>query len=529
MSIKDTDESKVSGTEVTEEAPAKKNHKKLKYGAMFYTTIVLVIAIVVVLNIMLGIMAKRKPMKLDITPDNRYELTEQSINAVKSLKKDVDIVVTAERSYFEDLGNSIEKEYANNGIIIEIPFEIIPEILDKYSVYAEQGEGSINVKYVNMDKDPDIINKYKKNFTGDIAHNNIIVSSGDKVEVFTEAEVQNMIAPNQSTQSLNFVGESTLTSAILNVTDAHPVSVAFVKTMNGASVYNADNYSYVIASFEDKLLAKNGYECTDIDIATDELDPAKYDMVVIYTPSVDFTPTIITKLDDFLKNGGNYGKSMIYVPDLSSTDLTNIDEFLADWSIKVENSIIIDEENAEQYASNIMVNVNDSDSVGKLSNEKLPIIAPFAREITLLKKNNEDVVKEVLKSCDESYTVDMKDMKTATGEKGAKTVVMLSQKQRTDQIKTMTSSVLVMGSAAMTSSTYLTQSTAYNNGNVVLNIINNMTGKESGVIVPDKNLQQSFIRPTLKESNVIKIIVIWVIPCIVAAVGVIVLLRRKNK
>ena len=123
----------------------------------------------------------------------------------------------------------------------------------------------------------------------------------------------------------------------------------------------------------------------------------------------------------------------------------------------------------------------------------------------------------------------MKDMKTATGEKGAKTVVMLSQKQRTEQIKTMTSSVLVMGSAAMTSSTYLTQSTAYNNGNVVLNIINNMTGKESGVIVPDKNLQQSFIRPTLKESNVIKIIVIWVIPFIVAAVGVIVLLRRKNK
>ena len=55
MSIKDTDESKVSGTEVTEEAPAKKNLKKLKYGAMFYTIIALVTAIVVVLNIMLGV------------------------------------------------------------------------------------------------------------------------------------------------------------------------------------------------------------------------------------------------------------------------------------------------------------------------------------------------------------------------------------------------------------------------------------------------------------------------------------------
>ncbi|MCR4796723.1 MAG: GldG family protein [Ruminococcus sp.] len=528
MSIKDTDESQVMGTEETAET-SKNNHKKLKYGTMFYVTIVLVVAIVVVLNIMLGLIAKRRPMKFDITPDNRYELTEQSINAMKSLKKDVDIVFTCDRDYFVKKGNEIEEGYASQGIAIEIPFEIIPELIDKYSLYAAQGEGSVNVKYVNMDGDPDIINRYKDNYDGDIGYNSMIVASGEKVEVFSANELLNMIYPDQSTMTFNFVGESTITSAILNVTDAHPVKVAFIKTMNGASVYNSETYSQVISSFENLLLAKNGYECTDIDISTDELDPNLYDMAVIYAPSVDFTEPLINKLDEFLKNGGNYDRNLIYVPDLSSTSLNNIEDFLADWSLKIESNIIIDEKNAETYASNIYVNVNDPDSVGKLPNEKLPVIAPFSREITVLKKNNEDVVKEVLKSCDESYTVDMKDMQTVTGKEGARAVVVRSQKQRNEQFKSMSSSVLVIGSSAITNGTYLTQSSAYNNGNVILNIINTMTGKENGIIIPDKALQQSYISASKTEAKVIKVIVVWVLPFIVAAIGVIVLLRRRNK
>ena len=534
MSKKDIGETKVTNAvdnaeEKAETAVKTRNFKKLKYGSMFYIIIALVIAIVVVLNIMASIMSKRSPMKIDITPDSRYELTEQSVNAVKALKKDVDIVVTSERNYFEQIGNYYERVAAQNGNAIELPFEIIPELLDKYSLYAEKGDGSINVKYVDMDKDPDIVNKYKENYSGDIAHNNIIVSSGDRVEVITESDWMNMLMPDQSTMSFSFVGESTITSAIMNVTDANPIRVAFVKTMNGASICNDDTYSGVVSSFENLLLAKNGYDCTDIDIAIEELDPEKYDMVVIYAPSVDFTEPVINKLDAFLKNNGKNGKSMIYVPDYSKTNLPNIDEFLADWSIKVENNLIIDEKNADMSAANIMLNVNDPDAIGKLANEKLPIIAPLSRELTAISKNNEDVVKEVLKSCDESYPVDLKDMQTVTGEAGARTVFMISQKSHSEQLKTVTSSLLVLGSSFMPNNTYLTQNAAYNNANVLLSTINTMTGKEGSVIVPDKNLQQSFITMTTKQARNIQIIVVWVIPFLIAVVGIIVLLRRRNK
>lgn len=512
-----------------------RNFKKLKYGSMFYVTILLVTAIVVVLNVMVGIFSKRSPMKLDITPDNRYELSEQSIEAVKALDKDVDIVVTNTRDYFEAVGNQYENYYAQYyGVPSEVPYEMIPELLDKYAIYAEQGKGSISVKYVDMDKDPDIINKYKKYYNGDIQSGNIIVASGDRVRVLGGDEVMNMLSADQTamqSQQLKFVftGESVLTSAITSVTDSHPVKVAFVKTMNGAAIYNEDSYGPTVSAFEQELLQKNGYDCTDVDISMDEISPDEYDMLVLLAPSVDFTEDIINKLSDFLYNGGQYNRNMVYAPDIAVTDLPNIAEFLADWSIKVEDSIILDDENAIMTNYRIMLNVGDSEAVGTLPSDKLPIVAEYARELSQITKNNEDIVKEVLKSYDTSYTADLTDKNSSLGESGARTAAILSQKQHSEQFEVYTSSLLVLGTPTMAGSTYLQQNTTFNNASVLLNIINNMTGKESGVVIPDKNLQTSFITATAKQARNIRVIVIWIVPFIIAAVGVFVLLRRRNK
>jgi hypothetical protein len=546
MSKKEIDSKKVEETvkgkvdEVTDvEAASVKDpdkHRKLKYGAMFYIIIALVIAVVVILNIMVNIFAKRSPIKIDITPDNRYELTDESVNAVKALDKDVDIVVTSERDYFEALGNYRESFFAANyGVPAEVPYELIPELLDKYSVYAQQGKGSINVKYVDLDKDPDAIAKYSKNYNGDILRGNIVIASGDRVRVLDETDVMNMLTPDQvamQSQQLKFVftGESTITSAITSVTDAHPVKVAFVKTMNNLAVYDEQGYGGYAESFEKELLTKNGYDCTDIDIAQDEISPEDYEMVVLLAPSVDFTEDIIKKFSDFLYNGGKYDRNMIYAPDVSKTNLPNIDEFLADWSIKVENNIILDETNAVGNSpSNIIVSVSDSEAVGELPNDRLPIISQYTRELTPITKNNEAIVKEVLKSSAESYSADITSDEPEYGEKGERVAAILSQKQHSEDFAVYTSSILVLGSPAMANSTLLQQTASVNNASVLLGIVNNMTGKEKGVVIADKNLQSSFIAPTASQLKKIHVTVVWIIPFIIAAVGVIVLLRRRNK
>ncbi|WP_072300464.1 Gldg family protein [Ruminococcus flavefaciens] len=513
-----------------EEKPASGFRKKLKYGSMFYIAIALVVAIVVVMNIMVTVIGKRSPIKIDLTPDDRYELSAESVDAVKNIEKDVDITVTAKRDYFDALAS-----YWRGQTGYDTPFELIPELLDKYSVYAKQGKGSIDVKYVDMDVDPDIINQYKKYYNGDIERGSIIVSSGERVSVISSTDVMNMITPDQYTAQttgeykFKFTGESTITSAITNVCDAHPVKTAFAMTMNGASLFDAQSYGSAVNAFENELLAKNGYECSDIDIATDEIKPEDYDMVVVFAPSVDFSEDIIKKLSDFLYNGGKYDRNVIYVPDVSKTNLPNIEAFLADWNIKVENEIICDAKYNIGAPYIVALKVDDSEAVGTLPNEKLPIVSPYTRALTELSKNNGNIVKSLISSYDEAYTVSPTDMNEVISEQVTKTAVMLSQKQTSEDFNVYTSSVLVMGSPDIMDSRIIMQNTTYNNANVIISALNQIAGKENGAVILEKSLQYSAIAPSTGQAKVIQIIVVWVIPFIIAAIGVMVLLRRRNK
>ena len=525
----------VKAVDVKEKAPKiKTGMKKFKYGTVSFVIVALVLAIVIFANLMASMLAKRYPLKFDLTPDKRYELSDESIDVLKNLGSDVELTVTMEKEMFDSLQNYYEQMYAQYGIAAEVPYNMIPNLLEKYSLYAEQGKGSIDVKYVNIDKDPDIVAKYKQYYNGDIESGCIVVYSNEKVKIIPAADVRNMIQADQAslqsgTPNFIFAGESAITSAIRNVTDANAIKVAFINKMNGQPIYSEDEYGSAISSLRESLLEKNGYDCEDFDITTDEFTDGDYNTVVLAAPSFDLTENLIQKLSDFLYNDGKYDKNLIYIPSVSTTNLTNIDAFLEDWSLKVENNMIFDDKNAMMRMDYIAVNITDDSTVGTLPNQSLPIIAPGSREVTILSKNNEDVTKSVLSSYDNSFVSDLITQETNTDDRAAHTVVAMSTKERAEQMEIYRSNVLVIGSAYMADQDFLTQTNAYNNANALLGIINNMTGKAAATVIPEKSLQQYYIAPTQNQSKVIKLIVQWAIPVVVALIGGFILLRRKNR
>ena len=54
--------------------------------------------------------------------------------------------------------------------------------------------------------------------------------------------------------------------------------------------------------------------------------------------------------------------------------------------------------------------ISDSESVGTLPNEKLPIVSLYTRALTEITKNNGNIVKSIISSYDEAYTVDPTDL-----------------------------------------------------------------------------------------------------------------------
>ncbi len=380
--VESSEENQAELSEIKEKKPKKtRNTKKLKYGSASLVVVVLVIAIVIVFNLMSGMLMKRYPLKLDLTSDNRYELSEESIELMKNLDKDIEITVTSTQDLFTAMSTQYEQMfYQYYGAIVEMPFEIIPGILEKYSVYAEAGSGSITVKYVDINKNPDVVTRLNKNYSGEITEGSIVLSCGDRVKVIDSTEVASMIIPSQNSTQTNiemtFAGESALTSAIVSVADQNPIKAAFITTSGGNSIFDTTHQQ--IASSLEAFLDKNGYECTEIDAQNDEISPEEYDLIVLACPNVDFTDGIISKFSDFLYNSGKYQKNMIYIPNYYATNLPNITAFLEDWKISIEQSEIYDENmaqvsvkalNAVGYAP--IIEVSDAETVWLLPKQDL--------------------------------------------------------------------------------------------------------------------------------------------------------------
>ena len=533
-------ENEMEISEEKAEKPKKvRNTKKLKYGSASVVVVVLVIAIVIVVNLMSGMLTKRYPLKLDLTSDNRYELSEESIELMKNLDKDIEITVTSTQDIFAAMSSQYEQTfYQYYGAIVEMPFEMIPEILDKYSVYAEAGSGSITVKYVDINKNPDVVTRLNKNYNGEITEGSIVLSCGDRVKVIDSTEVASMIIPSQNSTQTNiemtFAGESTITSAIVSVADQNPVRAAVITTAGGNSIFDT-THQQIAASLE-SFLNKNGYECTEIDAQNDKISPEEYDLIVLACPNVDFTEDIISKFSDFLYNGGKYQKNMIYVPNYYATNLPNITAFLEDWKISIEQSEIYDENMAQVSVSALnavgyapIIEVSDTESVGSLANDSLPLVAPAARPITILSKNNDSIITEVLKSSPTSYLSSLENEGEVSSEKAAYNVVVKSRRETADQLDVYGSELLVIGSPFMLDNSLLSKSNSINNANVISNIINGMTGKETTAAIPEKYLSQSNLALTQASVRVTQVITIIVIPLLIAIIGAVILLWRKNK
>jgi len=494
-----------------------KNFKKFKYGTMSVVVIVLVIAIVVVINVIAGIVMKRYPLKLDLTADKRFELCDETIDALKKLDKDVEITVT----------------YPKEVLLQYNYYQMVPEILDKYSVYAKAGSGNIDVNYIDVNKDPDLVAKYKKNYNGDINEGQIVIASGEQVKVSPVVALFNQASDG----SITFMGESAITSAIMSVTDANPVNAVFLSMMGDSYVYGNDaSAHYCIQSFKN-LIASNGYECTEADIMNADISTENCDLIAIPAPIYDYSEDVISKLEDFLYNDGMYGKNVIYIANLYATDLPNLEEFLAKWNIQMEDAVIYDD-NASMNASLFIskdpvsapiLSIADAEAVGTLPNENLPVVAPMARQLSILDKNSEYVTSSVLTSSNTSYLLPLtEDTKVEEGN-GPRDVMVLSKRERAEQFDVYTSNVLAVGSAYMADPLLISSTNAYNNANLLLNSVNTMTGKENSFVIPQKELQRQTLALDSSQLKVIGNVVIYVIPLLVVAAGVIVFVRRRNR
>lgn len=550
---------------ISEEKRQKKMQvrKKLKYGGIATAVTVIFVAVVVLLNVVVAQVCKRNPdAVLDLTTANLYEISDDTVDYIKNLNQDVEIAISSEESTFQS-----DKYY-----------KMISETISKYQGYSDH----ISVTYFDTTKDPDILSKYQDLYAGDISSNQIIVTSGDRIKVYSLTDMFEIDQDKYQSYyygyaSLSdcitgFKGEQTLTTAIMNVTDSNPKSVAVITKSNGNYIFSATQANAYAVTAMENLLNDNGYDVKELDMVNDTLDAETYDIVVLPAPANDLTMDAIKKLQDFLQNDGNLGKQLIYVADYTQSVTPNLDAFLKDWNLQVDSSYVREDDNNRNQTVQIVasagkgliapiVSLGDSENYGgNLANSSLPIVAPLARPIQKLPSNNGRVVYSLLQSSDTSYAYPL-TQQASSGEdttesaseesqeateatttegaattsfdtdsavRGANTVMALSQSQQSTGSELIESDVIVLGSMAMMDY-YLTQDSSYNNAEYFVGVLNSVCGKEDSIVIASKDMTATSISATQTQLVTLRTIVVFLIPLAVAAAGIVVFLRRRNR
>ncbi|MCR5140926.1 MAG: GldG family protein [Ruminococcus sp.] len=535
-----------------EEKPKKakksREHKKLKHGAMSTVYTVIFVAVVVMVNIIAGIILKRHPITFDLTKNNKYSISEQSEKYIESIDCDVKIRVFAEEDSFVAVNdytkqaNEVIKRCCQKNKHISVEYIDIDKNPDIVSDYADQNisQYSILAESPSLDEN----GKQMKDSNGKPLKRIRTISLMDLISFKSEFETQvqqgyGMSASDyilamcgnnetyafaqavQSGYAEASTADQAFLSALMAVSDPDPVVVSVLTGRNESA-----DLSYLR-----KLLLANGYSVNDVNITAEDI-PEDTDLCVIPAPSSDYMEAEITKVDEFVNNGGNMGKHLMYIASYNQQSTPNLDEFLEEYYISVGEGVVCENDPEHYYTQSFYTIADDiSESFADdidVSNSKL--IIRGSRPVKLLAEGEKGKmnIEAYVKSTADAYVADLQTGEAI--ENGQQVYAAMSSKVAfTDDGGAVYSNVFVIGGDSMVGSSELMYN-QFQNRTYILSVLNGMTGKTStGITVEPKVITGNIFDITAEQIKLLKIVFIGLIPLATLAAGLVIWLRRKNR
>jgi hypothetical protein len=509
-----------------------KNQALLKRGGYAMAITAAVLAVIVVLNVLLTVLAERLPLEFDMTSDKKNSISAENIEYIKGVDKDVVISVCAkEDEYLTYMSSYAPDIYGVDGTYDPYYTQTL-SLINKYDNYNQK----IKVKFLNTQDASfsEITAKYSKE---KLNFGDIIVSCGEgKDERYKIVNFQD-IYELQADETYAAYGmtyysitgnnvETALTSAIAYVTSTKDIKVAF---LNGHSKQNYTD-SYI------NLLETNNYQ---VDVISDSIINSlsdEYDAVFIVAPTSDFIASELEVLSKFLDNDGKYNKGLVFFADAAAPYLKNLYSFLAQWGIEVGEGIVF-ETNSQNHipdeptvlGSYPMVEDEILNNISMcITGYNVPLKAAFDQKgkITTTKLiSTFDSVVAAPVGTSNSWTGYDKYTKQSLA-----TVMQAKRYDYDDDNNLIENYVFAFSSTEFIHGTY-SEYNDISNKDIAFQVAERAVGAEkTGISFISKTIENQSFAASVTESsrNVMSIIFVGVIPIMVVAAGVYVYIRRKN-
>ena len=486
-------------------------NKKFRYGTASVVLTAVFIAFVIVINAIFASLAYKFNWYIDMSPEEFYTLGDASKALLADVDADVNIIFCMDPDELEELQ------------AMRYIYTTAKQLREEFP--------NITITHKDPEKNPSFFQKYKITGTS-INDYTVIVESGTEYRVFTWSAFYKI-----STNTGNpfaYDGEFKFTSAILAITQTESPIVCFTKN------HGEDPNMYLI-----ELLIDAGYDFQAIDLTTEDI-PEDCRLIVINDPKTDFITTNdgsdvseIEKIDRFLDK---FGSLMVFMsPDVKA--LPDLEEYLEEWGIKFERSLIRDVSNSvsvdgfslvanyptEGYGASIHMDLRNLTQPPKsIVKYAMPIVTLFDANGDYLLNNIERNVSPVLTSS--SKAVAMQDGKqiSAASDIAKYNLMTFSYERTLIDNDPYYSYVLACGSANFCDQAYLTSNT-YANRDILYSALRAMGKEKVPADIDYKILADTSIEDiTTAESTAWTWGLTLSLPTLALLAGLIVVIRRRH-
>ena len=551
--------------------------KKFKYGTLNLILIAVVIAVVIMANSIVTVLAEAFNWNLDMTEEQLYTVSDELVALLDTVSQDadIDIIFCCDKDKAE--GNFVDAS-TGTGSALAYVHATATQIEDRLD--------NITVLYKDVISDHDFMKKFDAGV--DATESSVIIARKDKNGAYgTMYRVYHATSfytfaedATGATTLYGYSGERTFASAIISLTyDKAPT--AYFVTGHGETVpYSLSTGEYEVPALA-KLLLDCGfrvryiylgddekqftcpvsgcgetwgkkeigksvsfdcecgktYKTYDVQFTEERVIPDDARAIIINNPTSDYSSNELDKLSDYLIN--KKGTIMCFTDPVkeNTTKLQNLHKFIKnETGVTVnDSSYVVDSDSSTLGQVNDFKGVVANNNAGKTY---LGVLSEFGAKQPILKNSGVlEIDPKYIK--DEAYSdiladrvtlplIETSDSAVYEEKEGAHTVMSVTALTTMYKNELVQAYFVVCPSAEFASDAYLSNS-MYANADVMLGLIHSTTAANVPVDLDFKEFANYQLDISTSQATSVFVCLVTILPAIAVATGIFIIVRRKRR
>lgn len=468
--------------------------KSLKNGSYSMGITAIVIAVLVVINLIVG-QIPEKYTQVDVSTQKLYTISDTTVKYLKDMNTDVTIYHIVQ-SGKED--------------------SVLEKMLTRYE------EESKHIKVEK--KDPVLYPNFTSQYTSDdVADNSLIVVAGEKSKVISYSDLYEteMDYTTYQTNTTGFDGEGQIDSAISYVTSEN---LPVIYTLEGHEELELNS------SLTDSLQKAN-YDVQSLNLLTQDAVPEDTACLMIAAPQKDLSEEEAQKIITYMEAGG---KVMIFT-EYTGTDMPNLKSVLENYGVTTGDGVIMEGDTGHyimQRPYYIVPTIDSSDITSDIKSNNRYVLAPISQPVKTLSDYRDTLqISSLLSTSDEAYIkTDVQNMTTYEKEDSDEEGSFQVGVSVTEQVDDDNTTQLVCFGCASLLDEATDQQVSGGNTDLVLAALGWMCENDAPVIdVTSKSLTMSYLTVPQFDAAYWSIIVCGVIPVAFLLIGTVIWFKRRKQ